>query len=112
MELEHRVDDDILVVRLVEKRLDARSVSSFREKMNEFITAGYHRIALDISPIEFVDSSGLGALVALLKRLSGQGDLVVCGARETVMSMFKLTRLDKVFHMATGVEGARAALAK
>ena len=112
MTLEHRAEGDTLLVTLVDKRLDARSTASFREKMREFIAAGQRRIVLDLSHIEFIDSSGLGALVSLLKQLSGQGELVICGARETVMSMFKLTRLDKVFQMVARPEDARAAFAK
>jgi anti-sigma B factor antagonist len=66
---------------------------------------------VDLGAVEFVDSSGLGALVALLKQLSGRGELVICGARETVMSMFKLTRLDKVFQIVATQDDAVAALA-
>jgi anti-sigma B factor antagonist len=112
MELEHRVEDGKLVVAVLEKRLDARSATSFRERLGELVDVGHRRIVLDISSVEFIDSSGLGAIVSLLKQVAGDGDLVICGARETVMSMFKLTRLDKVFRLVGGVSEALAALEK
>ncbi|MCK6554136.1 STAS domain-containing protein [Candidatus Binatia bacterium] len=112
MELEHRSEGNVLVVTLLEKRLDARSASPFKDKMVALIDEGHSRIVLDIREIEFIDSSGLGVIVAVLKQLAGQGDLVICGARDTVRSMFKLTRLDKVFQMFTDVGDAVAALAR
>lgn len=112
MEMEHRTEGNVLVVTLLEKRLDARSASAFKDKMVEFVHRGHHRLALDIHEIEFIDSSGLGAIVSVLKQLGGQGDLVICGARDTVTSMFKLTRLDKVFQMFPGAGDAVAALAQ
>lgn len=112
MELEHRNEGNVLVVTLLEKRLDARSAAAFKDKMVEFVRGGQTRIALDIREIEFIDSSGLGAIVSVLKQLGGQGDLVICGARDTVTSMFKLTRLDKVFQMFPGASEAVTALAK
>lgn len=112
MELEHRNEGNVLVVTLPEKRLDARTAGAFKEKMIEFVRSGQTRIALDIHEIEFIDSSGLGAIVSVLKQLGGQGDLVICGARDTVTSMFKLTRLDKVFQMFPGTSEAVAALGR
>jgi anti-sigma B factor antagonist len=112
MGLEHRTEGTTLLVTLVERRLDARSAGDFREKMTEFIAAGQRRIVLDLAHVEFVDSSGLGVLVSLLKQLGEPSELVICGVRETVMSMFKLTRLDKIFHMVARPEDAQAVLAK
>jgi anti-sigma B factor antagonist len=111
MQIEHRIERDVLVVSVLEKRLDARAAPRFRDKLNELVDAGQRRVVVDLSAVEFVDSSGLGALVALLKQLDGDGGLVICGARETVMSMFKLTRLDKVFQILATADEAVAALA-
>jgi anti-sigma B factor antagonist len=110
MDVEHRVERGVLIVTALESRLDARSAPMFRDKLIDFVRAGHDRIVLDISQIEFIDSSGLGALVSVLKQVTG-GDLVVCGARDTVMSMFKLTRLDKVFRMVPRPEDGLALLA-
>ncbi len=110
MELEQRQEGTVLVAKPLEKRLDARSAPSFKQKLGGLVQAGQHRIALDLSEIEFMDSSGLGAIVSVLKQLGGQGDIVIYGTRDPVMSMFKLTRLDKVFIMVPDLTEALAAL--
>ena len=67
-------------------------------------------IVLDLSAVTFVDSSGLGAIVSSLKMLRGQGQLALCGMPNTVMSTFKLTRMDKVFRIFPSHVEAIAAL--
>jgi anti-sigma B factor antagonist len=86
-------------VKVLDKRMDARSAPEFKEKVGALIKAGNRWIALDLSEVDFIDSSGLGALVSILKQLGGQGEITIGGVRETVASLFKLTRLDKVFQM-------------
>lgn len=71
---------------------------------------GHLRIALDISEVEFIDSSGLSVAVWALKRLGEDGELVISGAQGAVMSIFRLTRLDKVFRIFPDTEKAIAAL--
>ena len=67
-------------------------------------------IVLDMSDVTFIDSSGLGALIASLKIIGDDGELVLCGARDTVESMFKLTRMNKVFRMFGSPEEAVSSL--
>ncbi|MBI4514664.1 MAG: STAS domain-containing protein [Deltaproteobacteria bacterium] len=112
MELEQRSEGEVLVVRPVDKRLDARLAGGFRAQLAELVAAGHHRLVLDVHDVEFIDSSGLGALVAIRKQLGDSGELAICGARETVMSMFKLTRLDKVFEIFADEREAVAALSR
>jgi len=112
MELEQHQEGNVVRLKILEKRLDARSADSLKGKIAELIEAGNNRIALDISEVQFVDSSGLGAIVSALKQLGGKGDLVVGGARNTVLSMFKLTRLDRVLRIFERPDEAVAALAR
>jgi anti-sigma B factor antagonist len=112
MELEHRTENGVLVVCPVDTRLDAHSVAEFKTRMAEFVAAGHRRLVLNISEIEFIDSSGLGAIVSILRQLGGNGVLAICGARDTVLTMFKLTRLDKVFEMFADEGEAVAALSR
>ena len=99
MNLEHHVDSGALNLKVLDKRMDARSAAEFKDRVGALIKDGNRFIALDLSEVEFIDSSGLGALVSILKQLGGQGEMVIGGVRETVASLFKLTRLDKVFQM-------------
>ncbi len=110
MELEHTNAGRVVVIKALERRLDARSAPAFKENMAQIIKAGHHQLVLDVSEIDFIDSSGLIAIVSGLKTLGGCGDMVIAGARATVMSMFKLTRMDKVFRMFATANEAVGAL--
>jgi anti-sigma B factor antagonist len=99
MQIEGKKIDDMLVVTPLEKRLDASAATDFKGKIVDWINAGNNRIVLDLSLVDFIDSSGLGAIVSCLKTLGGSGDLIICGIKETVMSLFQLTRMNRVFQI-------------
>ncbi len=99
MKLEDKHEGDVLVVTVVDKRLDAGAVDDFRAKMSQHIAGGENQIVLNLSNAEFVDSSGLGAIVGALKMMGDNGKMVICGAADSTMRMFKLTRMNKVFNM-------------
>jgi anti-sigma B factor antagonist len=65
--------DNILVVRVEEKRIDASKAPAFKDEMTRCIETGQNQIVLDLSQVDFIDSSGLGALVSCLKRLGPRG---------------------------------------
>ncbi len=110
MEIEQDEIGQVTVARLLDQRLDARSAPEFKEKLASIIRSGRTRIVLDLAEVEFVDSSGFGAMISILKTLGNHGDLVICGVRDSVLSMFKLTRLDKVFLIVSQPEDAIGAL--
>ncbi|MBM6582144.1 STAS domain-containing protein [Microvirga sp. BT689] len=97
---------NILVIRVEEKRIDASKAPAFKEKMTQCIEAGQNQIVLDLSHVEFIDSSGLGALVSCLKRLGPRGSLAVAGATGAVSRLFTLTRMDRVFALHPNVDAA------
>lgn len=97
MQLEHEAKGKALVVRIVERTFDAHAAASFRDQIEEVIGEGHHHVVLDLSAVEFLDSTGLGAIVSTLKRLNGRGTLVLCGLKDSVRNVFRLTRMDRVF---------------
>lgn len=110
MRIEQKKVGDVVIVSPLEKRIEARLASEFKAKLAEMIGEGSRLIVLDMSEVDFIDSSGLGAIVSTLKLLGRSGEIVICGVRDTVMSMFKLTRMDKVFQVFEDEEGAAEAL--
>jgi anti-sigma B factor antagonist len=108
--LMEQLDSGATVVRLLESRLDASTARSVKHRLQNLIRSGHRRIALDISQVEFIDSCGLSVAVWAFKRLGDDGELVIGGVRGTVMSVFRLTRLDKVFRIFPDRERAIAAL--
>jgi anti-sigma B factor antagonist len=109
MQLQHKTTGDVLIVIPLEKRIDAATATEFKEKMGNWIDAGNHRIVLNLGEVDFIDSSGLGAIVSGLKKIGTNGNLVICAVRETVMSLFRLTRMNRVFEIfPTEDEAVRA----
>ena len=80
-----------------EGRLTAPSVPKLRAALEDLVGAGSSRIVVDLSSTEFIDSSGLGALIGGLKsaRVAG-GDLRIAGVTDAVRRVLKLTNLDRV----------------
>lgn len=112
MEIEHRKQEDVLIVKIMNSRLDAQEADDFRDRMSKLISSGNRFITLDISDVDFVDSSGLGAMVSVLKLIGKDGDIVISGPTESAMRMFKLTRMNKVFRIFEKEEDAVRALSK
>lgn len=99
MHIEDKKLENILIVNVLDKRLDASIAYEFKDEMAAYISRGDHLIVLNVSVVDFIDSSGLGAIVSSLKTVGDKGDIVICGTNDTVMRMFKLTRMNKVFRM-------------
>ena len=99
MNLDTRKKDNVLVIKPFETRIDAKVAAEFKEKMINFITDGNKLIVLNLSDVDFIDSSGLGAIVSSLKQLGGEGDIVICEIKESILNLLRLTRLDRVLRI-------------
>jgi anti-sigma B factor antagonist len=100
---------NVLIAKVLESRIAADVAPRFKEDLMAYITKGNHAIVLDLSDVSFIHSSGLGALIASLKAIDEDRELILSGVRDTVESMFKLTRMNKVFRMFSSKEEAVAA---
>lgn len=80
-------------------RLTAATAPAFKDEVARLIDDGYDKLVIDLSEVSFVDSSGLGALVGLLKKVGNRGEVVLCHPADSVMQMFRITRMDRVFKM-------------
>lgn len=96
----------VLTLRPQGKRLDASVAPGFKERVGALIEAGDRKVVIDMRGIDYVDSSGLGALVALLKRLGSDGRLVLAGLQPPVTRLLAMTRLDRVFLIHDAIEAA------
>jgi anti-sigma B factor antagonist len=101
---------DVLVVRVHESRIVADVAPQFKEGLLAYVRSGNKSVVLDLSEVTFIDSSGLGALIGSLKAVGNGSELALCSARDGVMSMLKLTRMDKVFQIFATPEEAASAL--
>lgn len=102
---------DVAVLAPTARRLDASVAPAFRQAVLQVVAQGHTRLVLDLATVEFLDSSGLGAMVSILKALGSRGAFAVAGAQGAVLSLFQLTRMDKVFVLAPSADEAVARLA-
>ena len=87
----------MIVLTYTNRRLDATSSAEFRAAARECVRSDCHIYVLDMSGVTFVDSSGIGSIVGLLKHLGRERRLELCALNPMVRKVFRLTRLDKVF---------------
>jgi anti-sigma B factor antagonist len=89
--------DDVVVVEFQRKRIDAAFAVKFRDDIQALISQGNKKIVFNLELVEFIDSSGLGALVSVMKSLGGNQNMALCQVKDAVLTVFKLTRMDKIF---------------
>ncbi len=90
-------DDQGLTHVTIEGELDAVSVSDLRGDLEKLLARQPARVEVDLSRLRMVDSSGVGALVSLYKRVRAQGgNVTVTGLRDQPLAIFRLLRLDRV----------------
>ena len=89
--------DNGIVVEVQKKRLDAAFAVKFRDDVLAIIQQGHNKIVFNLNQVEFMDSSGLGSLVSVMKALGGNQNMVLCNVKDAVLTVFKLTRMDKIF---------------
>ena len=111
MKLSITHEDGFSIVSILETRLDASLAPDFKAQMEDIISNENHNIILDISKLNFMDSSSLGAMVAVYKTLGSKGKLVIFGASGVVLDLFKLTRMDSVFTIKDDLNAAKEAFA-
>ena len=99
-------DDGVIVIQYQQDNLDASNVRDFRESV-QVVLKSHTKVVLDMSKIKFVDSSGLGALISCLRDTnSRKGDFRLGSLSRSVLALFELMRMHRVFSIHNSVEGA------
>ncbi len=101
----------VIVLQIPGPRAVQTSVDEFHKKINPFVDTEKPRILLDLSKVEFVDSSFLGALVMQLKRVMAKnGEMRLFGLQPPVKKLFEMLRLYRIFEIFDTEEQARKSL--
>ncbi len=101
---------DAVQVVHAEGDLDVATAATLRDALDELIADGRQRIALDLTDVGFLDSTGLGVIVGRLKLLRrAGGTLTLAADGERILRVFEITGLDKVFAIHDTVGAAVAA---
>lgn len=97
MEFDCQDFGDTRLIRVEEPRIDAVVAIQFKDQMREATEGGPMRVVLDLSRVTFLDSSGLGAVVAAMKQIGEGRKLELAGLTMNVEKVFQLTRMDTIF---------------
>lgn len=108
MNLQHTEQQGVLTVNLDMANLDASQAPAFKKKMIALVDQeNCSRVVLDIGTLQFIDSSGLGSLLSILRHLNSlQGDLKLAHMTEPVRAMFEIVRMHKLFEIFASTEEA------
>jgi anti-sigma B factor antagonist len=93
-----RTDTGDATILRISGSLDALSTPDLRPIIDELVTEKRPTITVDLSELRLIDSSGVGAIVSLYKRMRALGCKVeVVGLKDQPLAIFRLLRLDRVF---------------
>ena len=106
MKISTRTEGDICIACIEEPRIDAASALAFKEGIRSAAEDAPPTVFLDLQHVEFIDSSGLGAIVATLKYVTPERKLVLVGLTPPVQRVFELTRMNTVFAIFPTLDAA------
>lgn len=98
----------VTVIR-VEGQLIVGNRQDLKALIQQALDAGDRKFLVDCSATGYIDSSGLGALVTISKKVrESGGELRIAGLNPDLRSLFELTKLDSLFHLADTTDAALA----
>jgi anti-sigma B factor antagonist len=99
MEITEARLNDIFLLEL-SGRLDATCSGQLKDTVSAMIDAQKIKILIDLSAVNFIDSSGLGILVGCMRSATkAGGKLKITSLQESPQKLFEVTRLDRVFEI-------------
>jgi anti-sigma B factor antagonist len=96
-----KVQNDGVAVLKVEGQLIVGNRQELKGLVQDGLDRGERKFVIDCTQTGYIDSSGLGALVSLSKKVREQGgELRIAGLNEDLRALFELTKLDTLFHIS------------
>ncbi|NDV19270.1 anti-sigma factor antagonist [Pseudodesulfovibrio sp. JC047] len=96
-----------VVVLILQGRFDATAALPVKNRIRSLMDEESRYFVVDLGKVSFIDSSGLGALVAALRHVTNSdGDLRLANMTDKIQQVFSLIRLDKVFNVYPDVASA------
>jgi anti-sigma B factor antagonist len=97
------------VVHVLEDRIDAAVAIAFKDEFRRLVETGDGDVILNLAAVDFLDSSGLGAVVGARKLLGGDRRLELAGLTPAVDKVMTLTRMNTVFPIHADIDTALCA---
>lgn len=103
--IETETTGDVVILTATISRVDISTATRFHEISCAAIQ-GHKKVLFDLSSVEFMDSTGVGALVGIAKRTGRDGRYAVTGLTPSVRTIFTLLRMDMVFSVRPSKDDA------
>ncbi|WP_455543738.1 STAS domain-containing protein [Intestinibacter sp.] len=80
--------------------LDVSTADQFKEYLHKLIDEDIKNIRFDLEGLDYIDSTGLGVIIGILKRIKVENkEIYIKSPRDNVKKIFSITGLDKIFKM-------------
>lgn len=114
MNFEISHNDKATVFKVTNKKLDANISGLLKAEINSLITKNnFNKMIFELSEVESCDSSGLSVLLVANRIMNdNNGKLIICGLRDKIMTLIKITQLDVVLNIASNQNEAMLRLSK
>jgi anti-sigma B factor antagonist len=104
-----RRDPKGVLVLTVDGQLIVGNRQELKQKIIDALESGERKFLIDFTNTGYIDSSGLGVLVSLSRKIrEGDGELRIAGLNEDLRTLFELTKLDSLFNIADSPASALA----
>jgi anti-sigma B factor antagonist len=112
MAIKSSIENDVIIIEPELNRLDVQSVPAFKDAVTELFKPGSN-VILDLHGVQFIDSTGLGALLSALRQIKeNDGSMVLACVGEQALAMFRLVKMNRIFDIYPGKGEALRALEK
>jgi len=82
----------------IDGEMDINTYKNVKDKLNQIIDEESIDIELDFENLSYIDSTGIGVLIGILKKLNkNEQSLIIKNARDNIKRLFNITGLDKIF---------------
>ncbi|MGN1033752.1 MAG: STAS domain-containing protein [Intestinibacter sp.] len=84
----------------VDGELDVSTAEQFKEYLHKLIDKDIRNIRFDLENLDYIDSTGLGIMIGILKRIKVENkEIYIKSPKDNVKKIFSITGLDKIFKM-------------
>ncbi|HOK01119.1 MAG TPA: STAS domain-containing protein [Spirochaetota bacterium] len=99
MEIDIKESEQLVVIKVIGD-IEMMSIKNFKEKLFEVGQNSDKNIEIDLSEVDYIDSSGVGVLISMLKLQKKKGkELIIQKVSSKVLNVLKLSSLSDVFNL-------------
>lgn len=108
LEFSYTIHNQVLIITPQGEKLDATNASAFKEKVLDLIRqTGLVKLVVDLSYVQFIDSSGLGAFLTIQRTLNKQeGALKLANLNKSIQTIFEIVSMHRILDIFPIAEDA------